>query len=415
VLDFFAGDPDGATRRWRAVVAERPESRWAREAAAALLEPETQLTDYSLEHSSSELLASLRAVPRAKPGKVKRAAALEGALDWLTRSRRADGSWVDPSELEAGASARNSISVAVDVLATRALLAQRARRPVELEHEARLAVAAAGRSLSARSDAPTYMTYEVWSDALTLELLADLLAAGAGDGDGTVEADELRAVGSELAAALAGRQRANGGWSYLEASSLEEGAERYEQSISFVTASVVLALLRAHEAGIELELETIERGLDALEAMRSEDGVFAYLWWSFQPRAEDEDKLSGAAGRGPLCELALLRGGRSDGARLRAALDAFFDLSPTLAREAGKALMHSGLEGEGCHYVLYDYATAARAIAALPEDERRPYRERLALLVDATRREDGAYLDTPILGPASGTAMAVLALTHLER
>ena len=64
--------------------------------------------------------------------------------------------------------------------------------------------------------------------------------------------------------------------------------------------------------------------------------------------------------------------------------------------------------------MLYDYATAARALAALPADEQKPYRERLRTLVLATRRADGSFQDTPILGAASGTALALAAFAALD-
>ena len=423
VLDFFAGERAEAERRWRALVAEHPESRWAVEAATALLAPEIQLGDFMLERASPELLESLADVPFsnpapfansapfARPSKTEANRAIAGALGWLAAERRDDGSWIDPSELEGGPSAANSISVAVDVLAARALLAHRAHRPVDLERETSLALAAARASLAARSSTPTYMTYEVWSDALALERVVDLLEAGAGST--ADKGAELRALGRDLARALAARQRTNGGWSYFQAATLEASAAKLEQSISFVTATVVLALTRALEAGVELDEEVLEHGLDALEAMRSSAGAFAYMLWSFQKRAPDEGKPAEAAGRAPLCELALLRGGRSDMKRMHAAVEQFFEHSAALAREVGKALMHSGTEGQGCHYVLYDYATAARAIAALPAAEQKPYRARLLALLDATRRTDGAFFDTPVLGPASGTALALLAFAEL--
>jgi hypothetical protein len=345
--------------------------------------------------------ASVRDVPWAPlPAKEVRVS-VEGALDWLVAERRADGTWPDASELEAEPS--NAISAAIDTLAVRALLAHRSPLP-NLEREVSLVIAAARASLAARSDAPTYMTYEVWSDALLLELLADLLETPRKEG----LAGELRALGGEFVQELAKRQRTNGGWSYFEAASLEADAEKPEQSISFVTASVVLALVRAHEAGIEVDEEMLARGVDALEAMRGERGVFAYMLWSFQQRALDEP-VAGAAGRGPLCELALLRAGRSDPGRLAAALELFFRHAATLDKERGKALMHCGAEGQGCHYVLYDYATAARAIAALPADAQKPFTARLLELLLAARRTDGAFLDTQVLGPASGTALALLA------
>lgn len=410
VLDYFAGDVPEAEGRWRALVAEHADSRWGLEAAALLLQPETQLEDFLLQRSDPELLASLASVPLASSAKADRgssgAAALDNALAWLVERRSGNGSWLDPSEIEAGAGPANSISVAIDVLGARALLAHRERRPLDLAQETRRALAAARASLRGRGQ-PYYMTYEVWSDALALELVVDLLEAGA------AEVDELRALGAELAAALATRQRTNGGWSYFDAVSLEPGAAKPEQSISFVTATVVLALLRAREAGIQVDEQRLERGLDSLEAMRSEAGVFAYMLFSFQPRAPAETELSGAAGRAPLCELALYRAERSDPENLHAALAQFFEHSASLAKEAGKALMHCGPEGEGSHYVLYDYASAARAIAALPAADQKRYRGRLLALLEATRRTDGAFTDGPVLGPASGTAMALLAFSEL--
>jgi GNAT superfamily N-acetyltransferase len=408
VLDLAAGDRASAERRWRALVKEHPESRWAVDAAAGLLIPVAQLAGFELDHDSPELLASLREVPYAKsPVPAPKSAAKE-ALRWLRELRRPDGTWIDPSELETGASGVNAISGAIDTLCVRALLAHAPGSDVDEQREARLALAAGRASLAGRSDAPAYMTYEVWSDAVALELLADLIGTGK-----KVPAGELRELGSDLVKALAVRQRPNGGWSYFESASLEKGALRPEQSISFVTASVVLALLRARDARIEFDEDVLARGLDALEAMRSERGVFAYMLWSNQERAP-EDPVAGAAGRGPLCELALLCAGRSDAARLRAALELFFEHSDTLAKETGKALMHCGAEGQGCHYVLYDYASAARAIAALPAAERKPYATRLLALLATTARTDGAYLDTPILGPQSGTALALLALAELD-
>ncbi len=406
LLDLAADDRAAATQRWRALVAEHPDSRWAAQAAATLLVPGAELADFQLSAPAAEVLASVRAVPWSPLPARQAQAAVEGALDWLVAERRADGTWPDASELEAEPA--NAISAAIDTLAVRALLAQR-RPPPDLERETRLVLAAARLNLAARSDEPTYMTYEVWSDALWLELLADLLATSRPKGP----ADELRALGGELVQQLAQRQRTNGGWSYFEAVSLEADAEKPEQSISFVTASVVLALLRAHEAGIEVDEEMLARGIDALEAMRSEQGVFGYMLWSFQ-HAPDYEPVAGAAGRGPLCELALLRAGRSDPERLAAALELFFQHAATLDKERGKALMHCGPEGQGCHYVLYDYATAARALAALPAGAHKPFTARLLELLLAARRTDGAFLDTQVLGPASGTALALLAFAALD-
>jgi len=402
LLDLAAKDPASAARRWRALIAEHADSRWAVEAASALLTPAAQLAAFTLQPARPALLSAVRDVPWA-PSTPTRDAVAAG-LAWLQGQRGADGRWLDPSELEGGGGGSNAISVAIDALGARALLAQ---AKVDLAREAQLALEAARASLAQRNRGPAYMTYEVWSDALTLELFADLLAAGAG------RATELRALGEELIEALARRQRKNGGWSYFDAVTLDADAPKLEQSISFVTATVVLALERAADAGIDFDEDVLEHGLDALEAMRDDAGVFAYFLWSVQAHSSPEAP-AGAAGRAPLCELALFGAGRSDAARLKAALEQFVTYAATLDKERGKALMHCGPEGQGCHYVLYDYATAARALAPLPAAEQKPYRERLRELVLATRRADGAFLDTPILGAASGTALALAAFAVLD-
>ena len=75
--------------------------------------------------------------------------------------------------------------------------------------------------------------------------------------------------------------------------------------------------------------------------------------------------------------------------------------------------MHAGPQGQGCHYLLFDYAHAAfAAVDASPKSSRT--RVRLLDLVLDCRQADGSFLDTPILGRSYGTAMALLALPTLS-
>ncbi len=422
LLDREAGEDRAAGERWRALVERHPESRWAALAAVLLRASPAELElGLRLEGPREDLLRSLQPSPWAPLPPVEHAgppadaggsAALreadDAAVRWLLASQRRDGSWPDGSEIEGNPGYFNAISAAIDALAARELLA-RADRPgcTEAAARAQRALLEARRS-AARWPAPLPMDYAAWSLSAWLELLAAALEAGSGD------PDELRGLGSELARELLELQRTNGGWSYFYSVSFEPDAAQLEQSISFVTAAVMLALMRAHETGIEVDAEALERGLDCLEAMRDEDGLFAYLLWPFQERAPKEALVAGAAGRSPACELALFRGERSDRERLRRALELFFRHGSGLAKERGKALMHCGPEGQGCHYVLFDYALAAQALAELPADERGPLRERMLALLQGTRRSDGSFLDAPVLGPTSGTALALSALRALE-
>jgi len=84
-----------------------------------------------------------------------------------------------------------------------------------------------------------------------------------------------------------------------------------------------------------------------------------------------------------------------------------------LAKELGKSLMHAGPDGQGCHYVLFDYAFAAEAVAELPAAERRRFRALLVELFLDARSAEGGFLDTPINGWAYGTGMALVGLDAL--
>ena len=75
--------------------------------------------------------------------------------------------------------------------------------------------------------------------------------------------------------------------------------------------------------------------------------------------------------------------------------------------------MHCGAQGQGSHYILFDYAWAAATAAELPPDGET--RVRLTQLLLDCRRDDGSFLDTPVNGPAYGTAQALLALDALTR
>lgn len=405
LLDEVDGHADAARTRWSALVAEKPESRSAWLAAVSLLATPVELElelGLRLTSPSPALLDLVRVVPFERADED---AARAGAVRWLRALQTAAGDFPDASDLEGNPRYRNDVSLAVDALAARALLAAGERAAAERATAALFAERAASAPWKGRE----FMTYGSWADSLGLELVVELLAAGVGD------AKALRKHGTELAEDLVGRQRENGGWSYFYATSLEEDAPVIEQSLSFVTATAVRALQHARAAEIELDEDALDQGLDCLEAMRDEDGVFTYMLLSVQERTDKELQVTEAAGRGPLCELALLEAGRSDAARLRTALERFLAHLPLLAAERGKALMHCGEEGQGCHYVLYDYATAAQAIARLPAEERAPFRARLMESLLDCRRADGAFLDAPVLGPTPGTALALLALVTLGR
>jgi hypothetical protein len=248
------------------------------------------------------------------------------------------------------------------------------------------------------------MDYWPWSDALMLEALAEAAAQG------FAEPASLRRAAQALVADLAHRVQPDGGWGYYQP--LGAVAERSPPiSMSFTTAAALLALRRAGALGADVPEALLQRATAALTAMRNEDGWFAYWSVGARPVLVGRNDRLGASGRGPVCDLALLRAGAGSAEGLSVALEHFLEGSTLLDAERGKVLMHAGPDGQGCHYLLFDHLHAALAHATLPAHEAQ--RVRLTELLLAYRQTDGSFLDTPILGPSYGTAAALLALRAL--
>src|SRR5207344_986268 len=123
-----------------------------------------------------------------------------------------------------------------------------------------------------------------------------------------------------------------------------------------------------------------------LRAVRLPEGTFRYM-----PDLDGGDgPHPGAAGRGPACALALQRAGDSNRELIPSALACFFRHRPALAKEWHKELCHTGPDGQGSHYLLFDYFHAAGALRLVPEKDR--LRDRATILGDvlAARLADGS-------------------------
>ena len=406
VCALASGEWEAGLEVFQTLVAERPDSRWSWQAAAVLSSPVVdRSTPLRTRWPDASLLAELR-TPAAAPSDTPLPEVAQDALRFLIEAQRPDGSWISPSEIGGLRAATNPFVVAITSLAGRCLLQRRASDGAVPAAERALGFVLAAHVFAKQSPPRvTFMDYSVWSESLMLWFLADCIDAGVGDGA------RLRGLMEELVASLAIKRRPSGGFSYYVTADLAMAAAVPEQAMSFTTAAVVIGLCRARDVGVRVDAGVLEAALDCLERGRNDNGAFDYMVGS--AAGAGKTARPGAAGRGPLCELALLRGGRGDLDRLRGALEIFKEHRAGLHKELGKVLMHAGPDGQGCHYLFFDYATAATSVAELPEPERARHREWLLELVLPARSVEGGFRDSPINGWAFGTAMALTALWEL--
>ena len=71
------------------------------------------------------------------------------------------------------------------------------------------------------------------------------------------------------------------------------------------------------------------------------------------------------------------------------------------------------MEGEGSHYLMFDYAWCSAAYATLDPSRREGLRQPLLEQILGARTEAGGYLDNPLIGDRFGTAAALWAFSQL--
>jgi hypothetical protein len=201
-----------------------------------------------------------------------------------------------------------------------------------------------------------------------------------------------------------------GGWNYAHA----PGRDSACPSSPFMTGPTLQALFEAKRQGYAVDDGVITRALDALERCRGSTGAFAYS--AEKPQNPDRpEPVPGAVGRMLVGEVTLYLAGRSDQARIRAALDAFLAHWSWLDQRRAKPGTHEGPYHIAPYYFYYAHYYAAQAIELLPrgarDQDRKEYRRRLAELLFSVQLEDGSWNDRIFPRTSNyGTSMAAMGL-----
>jgi hypothetical protein len=259
------------------------------------------------------------------------------------------------------------------------------------------------------------MDYTCWGSSYGLVCLSAFLGAELGALPEPLRA-EVTAEAHRLVDDLVRIQAPNGGWSYYVSGTV--GGRSAGAAMSFATATVLLALGAARDAAIEVPEDVLARGRDCLARLRGTNGVFDYMRIGEGEYAAGAVDPAGAAARGPVCTLAMQRGGRLGADVMQPAFVVYVEHIGVFGAEARKALMHAGPAGQGSHYLLYVYSTAAEALratgaAVLDDETRRCARAAILRELARCRCADGSFVDNPIIGCAPGTGLAALALLGL--
>lgn len=384
--------------------------------------PRTLAAGLALIAAAAGLLAGACATaPQPEAPRPPVAASVTAARDlgvaWLVSHQNADGSFgtfesARPNEifLDTLASHR-AFSVATSALCTWALLAPGRTDPAARQAFERglawlLATPPVGRATG-------HTFYDTWAHNYLLDLAAAVLA------DPALERwhGATREVAAREVLLARDRQSLNGGWGYYDfgASLVNPSGE---QSTSFNTAAMILALLRVRERGVAVPDPMMADALVALERFRLPSGAFIYgTYAELRPQA-GYNTLDGSSGRLQVCTLALRKSGVPvDDQMLLDGVDQLRRRHHYIAIGRGRPIPHEAFYYNSGYYYFFGHFYAAEVLRTLPES---PRREDLASwLGDVFRADqhvDGSWFDYPLYGygHAYATAYSVLALTALE-
>lgn len=381
---FLLGDREGARRAWSRLAGERPLDTWVAKASAEAqhLGPVSRGFEVfsKLPEDAFRRNPEGTCCPR---GREDLPWILERCVRFLLAMQREEGYWDDSNYDFGGTDSLPNVYAAVTSLAA---LALHQHRQVDPE-AAGGAVERAVRWLAEEEHLAWDDEDEIlWAHAYRLLLLQEL---GGSEGD--------------LAAPA--RRKAREVVRFLAEGQLQDGAWRHEYANPFATASALHALHVARRGGIPVPGATLTRGAAVLAGVRAENGTFPYGM-----RRRGRPRPEGAAGRTPLCELALLLSGRSDQQRLAAALEVASAHHGRL-EAVRKVDDHADRYGNGGFFYWYDLLGRAWAVQALEDaDLRKRYAGRLLDTVLAVNEIDGRFVDSHELGRVYGTAMALLTL-----
>jgi len=353
--------------------------------------------------------------PAPRASEVDPDRAISEAVTWLMANQNADGSWGShhsprPNEvLSSVPGSQEAFRIATTALCALALGdAAVARLPAAQAIHRALDFLIENCAVKRQSGLEHY---NVWSFGYALQCFGEHLQRDPRD----PRAAEMRAACDRLVEKLGRYQTLDGGWGYLSLGPVPT-MQPSETSMAFTTATILIGVQRAKNAGSAVPETLEERAVAEIRRSRLPDGAFLYGdYLQYLPR-HGVNERSGSACRAPQCLYALdLCGEPVTPAELERALIDLLVLFPEY-QKAGvrRPIPHESWFSISGYFYLYGHAYAAYALETLPSSTQQRLAPALLRAVLYCRDPDGSFWDYPLYSyhKPYGTAFALLALTR---
>lgn len=257
--------------------------------------------------------------------------------------------------------------------------------------------------------------YNTWAHAYSIQALVRMHGL-CGEGD-EARAAKIREL-LDLQVDLLGRYECvDGGWCYYD---FEAHTKRPSgSSISFVTATVLVALDEARGVGVEAPEKMIVRAKASILRQRKPDYTYCYGEYLKYRPMRGINRPGGSLGRSQSCNLAMRRWGDETVTDevLVTWLDRLFARNLWLDIGRKRPVPHESWFQVAGYFFYYGHYYAALCIDELEPSERGRHQDQLAQVLLPLQEKDGSWWDYPFYDyhQPYGTAYALMSLSRCRR
>ncbi len=251
--------------------------------------------------------------------------------------------------------------------------------------------------------------YNVWGHAYGIHALVRLRKRAVQTPEKIQEIDDLIRHQIDM---LVRYESVDGGWGYYDFRT--QARKPTGDSISFVNATVLVALKAAADVGIEVPQKIVKRAVDAI--LRQQKPDFSYLYGEYLrgvPMA-GINRPGGSLGRSQACNLALRLWGdeKITDNVLKVWLYRLYLRNGWLSIGRKRPIPHEAWMQVAGYFYYYGHYYAGLCIDQLKPEDRAEYRQMLAKIISQHQEPNGSWWDYTLYNyhQQYGTAYALMTL-----
>lgn len=255
--------------------------------------------------------------------------------------------------------------------------------------------------------------YNVWAHAYGTRTLALMLER---EKDPERQQQIRKAIATQYDL-LSRYESVDGGWGYYDFR--YQTAKPSSSSISFTSATALLAFSKAQKAGVPPPKKIVDRAVAAIQRQRKPDNSYAYGEYLKMSPMRGINLPAGSLGRSQACNLALRQWGDSTitDKVLDTWLDRLWARNGWLDIGRKRPIPHESWMQVAGYFFYYGHFYGALCIEELPREEAGVHQDHLATILLKLQEKNGSWWDFPFYNyhQQYGTAYALMSLVRCRK